>query len=233
VLFRAKGKRVHVDTSVGVASVVLVGLDEVKVGSFALRESVLTVELQLGGNNGILSPAVHVKGGLGHDEGSGIRDTSGGVVTHNNGVIGDTTWNVPLAGSASGDINGSRVREETSSVDEVASNSGLGSTERHDGVGEGIDTISVVEGLSTKGREEGGSRDERRAVVNVGVRLNNEHQLLAGVVEVELDLVGGRTDGFITSELKLLNEVFVGVLGHASAFISVQEHVVNVEGRGN
>ena len=53
------------------------------------------------------------------------------------------------------------------------------------------------------------------------------------MVEVELDLVGRRADGFITGELELLNEVLVGVLGHTSALIGVEEHVVNVEGGGN
>jgi len=53
------------------------------------------------------------------------------------------------------------------------------------------------------------------------------------VVEVELNLVGGGTDGFITSELELFDEVLVGVLGHAPALVSVQEHVVDVEGGSN
>jgi hypothetical protein len=57
--------------------VVLVGLNEVEVGSFTLREAVLSVELQLGSDNGVLTPAVHVKGGLSEHEGAGIRD--GGV----------------------------------------------------------------------------------------------------------------------------------------------------------
>jgi len=53
------------------------------------------------------------------------------------------------------------------------------------------------------------------------------------VVKVKLDLVGGGTDGLITGELKLLDEVLVGVLGHTPTLISVQEHVVNVEGSGD
>ena len=53
------------------------------------------------------------------------------------------------------------------------------------------------------------------------------------MVEVELNLVGGGTDGLITSELELFDEVLVGVLGHAPALVGVQEHVVDVEGGSN
>jgi len=63
--------------------------------------------------------------------------------------------------------------------------------------------------------------------------LNNPDELLARVVEVKLDLVGRRANRFITSELDLLEEVLVGVLGHLAAFISVEEDVVNIEGGSN
>ena len=53
------------------------------------------------------------------------------------------------------------------------------------------------------------------------------------MVEVELDLVGGRTDGLVTSELELGDEVLVGVLCHTTALVRVKEHVVNVEGGGD
>jgi hypothetical protein len=45
VLLGAKSERVNVDTSVGVASVVLVGLDKVEVCTLTLREAVLAVKL--------------------------------------------------------------------------------------------------------------------------------------------------------------------------------------------
>jgi hypothetical protein len=63
--------------------------------------------------------------------------------------------------------------------------------------------------------------------------LDDPDEFLARVVEVELNLVGGGTDGFITSELELLNEVLVRVLGHFAALISVEEDVVDVEGGSN
>jgi hypothetical protein len=70
---------------------------------------------------------------------------------------------------------------------------------------------------------------KRRAVVDVGVRLDNPDKLLARVVEVKLNLVRRGTDRLIASELKLLNEVLVRVLGHTAALIGVKEDVVNVE----
>lgn len=65
VLFWAKRERVDVDTGVWVGGVVLVWLDQVEVSSEALREPVLAVELELGGDNRVLSPAVHAESSLG------------------------------------------------------------------------------------------------------------------------------------------------------------------------
>jgi len=53
------------------------------------------------------------------------------------------------------------------------------------------------------------------------------------VVEVKLDLVGGGSNGLVTRELELLDEVLVGVLGHLAALIRVEENVVNIEGGSN
>lgn len=61
------------------------------------------------------------------------------------------------------------------------------------------------------------------------IRLHNPNKLLHGVVEVELNLVGGRTNGLVTSELELGDEVLVGVLGESAALISVEENIVNIE----
>ena len=62
VLLRAQGERVDIDSGVWAAGVVLVWLHGVEVRSFALREAVLSVELQFGCDHGILSPAVHAVG---------------------------------------------------------------------------------------------------------------------------------------------------------------------------
>jgi hypothetical protein len=75
VLLGAESEGIHVDTSIGVAGVVLEGLDGIEVGTFTLRETVLAVKLELGSDNWVFSPAVHVEGSLGKNECSSIRKT--------------------------------------------------------------------------------------------------------------------------------------------------------------
>jgi len=53
------------------------------------------------------------------------------------------------------------------------------------------------------------------------------------MVEVQLDLVRGRTDRLITGELQLLDQVLMRVLRHPATLISIQEHVVDVQGRSH
>jgi hypothetical protein len=81
VLLRAESKRVHVNTLIRVSGVGLVRLNPREVRTFTLREAVLAVKLELSGDDGILSPAVHVQRGLREDEGTGIRDTRVILVT--------------------------------------------------------------------------------------------------------------------------------------------------------
>ena len=69
----AEGKGVHVDTFIGATGVHLVGLDPREVRSFTFREAILAVELELGNNDGVLAPTVHIQRGLRKNEGSGIR----------------------------------------------------------------------------------------------------------------------------------------------------------------
>ena len=78
VFFRAESERVEIDAGVGGAGVVLEWLNEVEVGALTLREAVLSVKLELSGDNRVLSPAVHVEGGFGENEGArvGYKRTS-------------------------------------------------------------------------------------------------------------------------------------------------------------
>jgi hypothetical protein len=216
VFLRSESKGVHVDTLIRVSGVGLVRLNPREVGSFALREAVLAVKLELSGDDGVLSPAVHVQRGLREDEGTGIRDTrvilmrSRLLELSNNGS-GETT-------SVDGDSIASRVylvvriggtvpvSSETSIRDVVKSTSVLEQTtginvsigvssnrlrtsESMDSVGESIDGIGVVEGLGTKSLEEDIASSKGRAVVYVRIRLYNPDKLLAWMVEVKANLV--------------------------------------------
>ena len=77
VLLRLECEGVDIDTSIGGSGVVLVWLDNIEVGAFTFRESVLSVKLELSGDDRVLTPAVHVECGFSEDESTGITDGSG------------------------------------------------------------------------------------------------------------------------------------------------------------
>jgi len=64
-----------------------------------------------------------------------------------------------------------------------------------------------------------------------GVTLDHPHKLLARVVEVQLELVGGRCDGLTARELEDIDQVLMGHLGELASLIRVQVDVVDVQGR--
>jgi len=238
VLLGPQCEGIQVDSGVWGASVVLPRLNEVEVGSFALREAILAVKLELGSDDWVLTPAVHVERSLGQNKGAGIRDTGVDAGAKMRQIVlggGVSRTIVPPRSLSGVDILGAGVIEETRTVDVRTGGVGDGvvRTESHDGVREGVDGVGVVEGLSAEQTVEDGALVERRAVVDVLVGLDDPDELLNRVVKVELDLVGRRTDGLITGELKLLDEVLVGVLCHTPTLIGVEEDVVNVEGGGN
>ncbi len=161
VLLRAKGEGVQVDTGVWAAGVVLPWLNEVEVGALALREAVLTVKLQLGSDNGVLTPAVHVKSSLGKHEGAGIRDSRLNAISTGTAGTGGTKTEVasvtrPEVSSAwVSNINGTGAFEEAVCTDKAGSTRNrLGAAERVDSVGKSVKSVSVVEGLSTEELEQ-------------------------------------------------------------------------------
>ena len=236
MLLRAQGEGVHVDSGVGVAGVVLEGLDLVEVGALTLREAVLAVKLELGSDHRVLTPAVHVKGRLRQNEGAGV-----GHIGAVDGLSGTTikrsvSARAPLlVGAKAGVVvHGASLLEEAGGVDEAGGTGGLlGTTEGVDGVGESVNGVRVVEGLGAQSAVEHAGTVQGGAVVDVGVGLDNPDELLAGVVEVQLDLVRRRANRLVAGELQLLNEVLMGVLGHLAALIRVEENVVDVQGGGN
>ncbi len=94
--------------------------------------------------------------------------------------------------------------------------------------GSAVPPIGEVEGLLTLPRV-----DDGISAVNEGVTLDNPDEFLTRVVEVELDLVGRRSDGLTASELEDVDEVLVAYLGELTTFISVEVDVVDVEGSSN
>jgi len=124
--------------------------------------------------------------------------------------------------------------EETLGGNEFGRTADLGrSSKGVDGVREGIKGVGVVEWLGTKSLEEHRLGIKGSTVVNVAVRLDNPDKLLHRVVEVELDLVGRRTNRLISGELNLLDQILVRVLGHLSTLIGIKEDIINVKRSGN
>ena len=159
VFFWAKSEGVYVDTGVWGTSVVLVWLDKVEVGAFTFREAVLAVKLELSGDNWVFAPAVHVKRGFAEYEGTGIGYvrlfTTSSEVGDRIGVGGAIAPHVRArnrSGVSQGSIKGTSGLEETGCIDERGGGctDRVRATERVDGVGEGINGISVVERLGTK-----------------------------------------------------------------------------------
>ena len=232
MLLRAEGERVNVDASVRRACVVLVRLDQIEVGSFALREAVLSVELELGRDHWVLAPAVHVKSGLREDESTSVRDEAFAVDVRERGTArGRPAIRVraaPRADAAAASGSRARIGEQTAD-NEFARRRGARAGERVVRVGESVDAVRVVERLHTERLVKLLTSLELLAAVDEVVLLHREDELLARVVEVELDLVGRRSHRFSASELHLLDEVLMRVLRHAAALVSVKEHVVDVE----
>jgi hypothetical protein len=91
-----------------------------------------------------------------------------------------------------------------------------------------VPPVGEVEWLLALPREDGSI-----VAGHEGIALDNPDELLARVVEVELELVGGRGDGLTASELEDVDEVLVGDLSELATLISIEVDVVDVEGGSN
>jgi hypothetical protein len=128
MLFGPERNRVHIDTGVGSAGVVLVRLDEVEVSSFALREAILAVKLELSGDDGVHTPAVKGERSLGKNESAGIRYTrvlKEGRLANTRGHIGLIIALARLELSLTllppvsiGDVDSAGLIKETRTIDE-------------------------------------------------------------------------------------------------------------------
>ena len=91
-----------------------------------------------------------------------------------------------------------------------------------------VPPVGVVEGLLALP-----GVDDVVIAASERVTLHNPDELLARVVEVQLQLVGGAVDGLGTRVLEGLNQVLVADLGELAALVRVQVDVVNVERGGH
>ena len=237
VLLRLQGKRVHVDALGRRARVVLVRLHAGEVASLALSEAVLAVELQLGNLNRVLALAANTR-----LEDDLREEVVGRVLKHDRLIVaGHADVGVEPAGAVE---RGASLRAETlrevgarrtirvtasrgAGGEAAAAERAAGEDVHHDALR--AEVIRVVERLAAVDLS-----DESlvRRAINERVALDNPHQLLHRVVEVQLDLVGRRRDRLSARELELLNQVLVRLLGEAAALLRVQVDVVDVQRRG-
>ena len=90
-----------------------------------------------------------------------------------------------------------------------------------------VEPVSEVEVLLTLVLVQGVTAGRER------ITLGHPDELLARVVEGQLDLVGGGGNRLRASELELLDQVLVGDLGEAAALLRVEVDVVDIERGGD
>ena len=228
---------IHVDTLSRGAGVVLVGLHAGEVASLTLREAVLAVELELGNLNRVLALATNTR--LEDD----LREEVVGRVLEDNALVVTTRSEVgvqprgAVERGALGDTNTrevgarrtitSRCRESSRDTRTNTAQRATGEDVHHDALR--AEVICVVERLASVDLLD---EDLVRGAVHERVALNNPHELLNRVVEVELDLVGGGGDRLGTCELELLNQILVSLLGEPATLLRVEVDVVDVERGG-
>jgi len=236
VLLRLEREGIHVDTLSRGAGVVLVGLHAGEVASLTLREAVLAVELELGNLNRVLALATNT--GLEDDlreevVGRVLKHDRLVVTTHRDvGVeprgaverraLGDANAREVGAGRTVTRCRGRRERASTNTTQRAT-----GEDVHHDALR--AEVICVVERLASVDLLD---EDLVRRAVHERVALNNPHELLNRVVEVELDLVRARRDRLGTRELELLNQVLVCLLGEPATLLCVEVDVVDVQRGG-
>jgi hypothetical protein len=185
---------------------------------------------------------MHVEGSLSKHIGAGIGNigsvvggTADGVkyIIRTSSASGVTSRETKGGSRGNQTIKGTGHLENTSTNEGTRTRKGSITTKDVDSRWQGINGVSVVKRLRPKDLVEASAANQRTAIIDVGIRLNNPDEFLARVVEVDLDLVRRRTYRLITSVLELLNEVLVGVGRHLSALISVKEDEINVDGGSN
>jgi len=241
VLLRLEREGVHADTrSRRGTRVVLVGLHVREITSLALREAILAVELQLGDLSRALTRAASA--GVEDDLREEVvrrvlkqvllvvtKVTKVGIEprrTRQGRTDGDT--HTREVGTRRVAENG-RHLETTRHVGSLAAAQGATGENVHDHTLR-REVVGVVERLAAVDLSDVGRG--RLGAVDEGIALDDPHELLHRVVEVQLDLVRARRDRLGARELQLLDEVLVRLLGEAATLLRVQVDVVDVQRRG-
>jgi hypothetical protein len=230
VLFRLKSKGVHVDTSGGDVGVALVGLDKVEVRTKTLGETIVTVELKLGTDDGVTTGTLGSKTGVVSTTGSlvVIGEVDGGIVvgscTTTLGKLADTDFGGSLPSLTLGtvDLVDELGREADSGITglDVGTKSGIGVKET---IGLNLAVSIVVEVISVVVPLVHSELDN-------GVTLDDPDEFLNGVVKVQFDFYILRSYRLIARELKLLYKVLMRDLSETPTLISVEVDVVDIEG---
>jgi len=244
VLLGLERKGVHVDARRRRAAVVLPRLHLVEVAALALVEAVLAVQLDLGDLDGVLALALDVRGedDLGEQvvrralEELGIASAVVVVDLRARREAGTDCDAETVEGRgavrearARGTAAGRGVEGRDAGAVTVRGERTTAEDGRHDAVRRPV--IRVVERLLSERLRH--PRRRGRVAVDERVTLDDPHELLRGVVEVHLDLVGGRRDRLVARELELVNEVLVRLLGEAAALLRVEVDVVDVDRGGH
>lgn len=235
VLLRLERERVHADTHRRRTRVVLVGLHAIEVASLALREAVLAVELELRDLRRVLALALHARR---QDD---LREEVVRRILHKclrGSAVPASVRVEPRGTSQRGAVRNANAREVRARGtiagrrrDHVRRRTATQRATRHHVDHHALrgEIVRVVEGLHAVDL-----CDERLVgrAVHERVALDNPHELLDGVVEVQLNLVRRGRDRLRARELQLLNQILVRLLGEPAALLRVEVHVVNPERRG-
>jgi hypothetical protein len=188
VLFGLKSKGIDIDTSGGDVSVALIRLNQVEVRTKTLGETIVTVELKLGANDGVTTGTLRSE--------TGVVGTTGSLI-----VIGKVDWSIVVGSSATtlrklGNTNlgGSLPSLSLGTVDlvdELGREADSGITGLDVGTKSGIgvkETVGLNLAVSIVVEVIGVVVPLVHSELDNGVTLNNPDELLNGVVKVQFDL---------------------------------------------
>ena len=233
MLLRLEREGVHVDARRRGARVVLVRLHHAEVASLALREAVLSVELQLADLHRVLARAAHA--GLEHHLGEQVvrrvLEQRRLVVARVGVQPGRTVERRTIGNTHTRQVGARRtIRRRRHRQVRGATAQRTAREHVHDHTLR-REVIGVVERLASVDLLDEGGLGARVRAVDERVALAHPHELLHRVVEVQLDLVARARDRLGTRELQLLDEVLVRLLGEAATLLRVQVDIVDVQRR--